>query len=83
MINLLSLAAAILTMLRGYLVAQGKLRSVYVLGIVNGFVYVLLHGALALADPMQTGVCLLVIPAVWSIAMGIMGLKRVSRVENK
>jgi hypothetical protein len=79
MINAIAITACLLTMVSSYLVAQGRLKAVYVIGVANGTLYVVLNGAIAVADPSQTGVAVLVIPSAWGIAMAVVGLRRLRK----
>lgn len=76
MINALSITACLLTMTSSYLVAQGRLKPAYLIGVVNGSLYVILNASIALANRDQAGVMLLVIPSAWGVAMAFKGLSR-------
>ncbi|MFO0967849.1 MAG: hypothetical protein U0793_19985 [Gemmataceae bacterium] len=74
MITLLSIIGCSLSMVLSWLVSQGRLRTVYRLGILHGCVFVALHGLLAWHG--QAGVLFLTVPASWRILTSCMGLRR-------
>jgi hypothetical protein len=78
-INILAVTACLLTMVSSYLVAHGRLKPVYVLGVVNGSLYLALNVSIALSAREQAGVMLLAIPSAWGVAMAIVGLRRLRR----
>jgi hypothetical protein len=82
MINAIAITACLLTMVSSYLVAQGQLKRVYVIGVINGTLYVILNGAIAIADPSQMGVMVLIIPSGWGVAMAIIGLRRLEKEKK-
>lgn len=81
MINVVSVIACLLTMISSYLVAQGRLKAVYLIGVINGSLYVILNAAIAFADPSQVGVIVLIIPSAWGVAMAVVGLRRLQREQ--
>lgn len=83
MINAIAITACLLTMTSSYLVAQGQLKPVYVIGVVNGMLYVILNSAIAVADPSQLGVIVLIIPSGWGVAMAVVGLRRLRKERRK
>ncbi len=78
MITTLSLTSCLMSMLISWLVALGKLRVVYVLTIINGCLFVLLNGILALT-PGHEGVAVLMIPSAWMIVTACVGLFRLAK----
>jgi hypothetical protein len=78
MISVLSVLACVLAMTCSFLVARGKLRAVYLLGIVNGLVYCLLNALLAASG--QPFVLFLMVPSAWGVAMSVLGLLRLRRL---
>lgn len=73
MITSLSFVACVLCMTSSYLVAQGRLHAVYLVGLVNCCCLIGLNIALSARDP---GVLFMVIPSLWGIAMNFLGLQR-------
>jgi hypothetical protein len=76
-ITALSALGCVLAMVNSYLVARGRLRAVYVVGIACGVTYVLIN--LRLAADGQAGVLFLVIPSAWGGLMCLLGLRRLRR----
>jgi hypothetical protein len=64
-------------MLNSFLMARGRLRAVYVVGIACGLTYVVIN--LRLAADGQCGVLFLVIPSAWGVLMCVLGLRRLRR----
>jgi len=83
MILILSLAACMLAMVNAVFLALGRLRVVYVLGVLTGLMYVALNVLLAIRDSEQTGVALLVIPSLWAVATSAFGLWRLGTKPDK
>lgn len=81
MINTVSITACILTMFISWLISQGRLKVVYILGMFNGCLYCVLNAAIA-TQPNQAGVAFLIIPSVWGIAMSIYGLRRLRKEKS-
>lgn len=81
-INVLALLTCVLAMISQWLVAHVKLKAVYVLGILNGALFVALNALIAAEQPAQAGVALLVIPSAWMILTSTLGLCRLRRVER-
>ena len=79
MISCLSVFACLLKMTASYLVAQGKLKAVYLLGIVNGSTYTVLNVVIAANGSGQGFVLFLAIPSAWGVAMSVKGLRRLRR----
>src|SRR5687768_1975234 len=82
MINVLALTTCTLAMVSQWLVAHVKLKAVYVLGMVNGSLFVLLNTLLAVEATGQAAVALLVIPSAWMIFTSALGLHRLYRFEK-
>lgn len=57
--------------------AYGKMKPLYILGIVNGCIFTTLNGLIALSG--QSGVALMMIPSCWMIVTNIAGLRRLKR----
>jgi len=79
MVTGLSFVACVLCMVSSFLIAQGKLRAVYVLGLINCFCLIGLNATLAATDP---GILFMVIPSLWGIAMNLLGLKRLRNLQT-
>lgn len=81
MLTLLSLTACVLTMVSSYLLARGRLKAVYVIGIFNGISYVVINLALGSKGGDQAAVVLLAIPSAWAVLCNGMGLRRLKRAK--
>jgi uncharacterized membrane protein len=81
-VNVLSIAASVLGMSASVFCAYGKLKEVYLLSIVNGFIFIALNASIALSAPGQTGVALMIVPSVWMIVTAVYGLHRLKRKET-
>ena len=79
MITALSLIACILCMLSSYLVARGRLRAVYIVGLASCCCLIALNVLLSVKDP---GVLFMVIPSIWGIAMNVYGIRRLRRQRH-
>jgi hypothetical protein len=82
MINILATTTCVLAMTNHWLVAHVKLKAVYILGIVNGLLFVLLNALIAAEGSAQIGVALLVIPSGWMVFTSGLGLWRLHRFER-
>lgn len=76
MITFLSITACSLAMLNSWLVSQGRLRPVYIVGIIVSLCFITINGLLAVSQP---GLLFLIIPSVWAIITSIIGLRRIKR----
>ena len=81
MVNCLSIAGCVLGMVGSALFAYQKYRSVYILTIVNGFIFAALDAAVALSSPEHAGVAVLIIPSLWAVATAAFGLYRIGRMS--
>ena len=77
MITLLSFVGCSLAMLISWLVAQGKLKAVYIVGIAVHGCFIGINGMIAWAG--QPGVLFLIVPSIWAMAMSFVGLRRIAR----
>jgi hypothetical protein len=80
MITVLSILACSLTMVMSWLLSQGRLKAVYVLGIVNSLCFIVLNGSLAVSG--QPGILFLIVPSAWGIVTSFIGLRRLSKGER-
>ena len=77
MITVLSVLGCTLGMTNSWLVAQGKLRPVYRLGIALHLCFITINSMLAYAG--QPGLLFLTVPSLWGIVTCVMGLRRLAR----
>lgn len=82
LITFLSLAATIFAMTGSLLLAIGRLRVVFLLGMVTGSCYALLDLLLALREG-QAAVAWLIIPSLWGVLMHYLGLRRLRRNDGR
>ncbi|MFO0968921.1 MAG: hypothetical protein U0793_25495 [Gemmataceae bacterium] len=75
MITLLSIIGSGLSMVLNWLVAQGRLNSVYRLGIAHGILFMALN--ILLACQGHAGMLFLTVPSAWAIVTCYMGLRRI------
>ena len=76
MITFLSIAGSALSMVLNWLMAQGRFRAVYRLGIVNSVLFIALNVLLACRG--HTSMLLLTAPSAWAIVMFAVGLRRLN-----
>jgi hypothetical protein len=77
MINALSFIACVSTMTASVVCAFGKLKVLYMLGIINGCLFVLLNAAIASSGHQAVG--LMIVPSVLMICTNSFGLWRLRK----
>ncbi len=83
MITLLSTLACVFSMTANWFVALGNLRVGYFMGIINGSCLVTLNSLIALSQPDQQGVFLLVMPSAWLVIASLIGIRRLTLSTKK
>ena len=79
MITLLSITGCILAMICSWLVSQGTLKPVYILGIMTSLCFIAINTMLAIGG--EPGVLFLIVPSAWAIVASVIGLRRLRAVE--
>jgi hypothetical protein len=82
MISILGVLTCVSSMVTQWLMAKVKLRGVYAMGILNGVLFTLLNGLMAMETPENLGVAALIVPSAWMIATSAIGLMRIHRFHR-
>ena len=77
--TLLSIILCVLTMLNSWLVSRGRLRAVYLIGILLGIGYLVINAMLAASG---ASVAFLIIPSAWGILTSALGLRRLNNLTG-